>query len=113
MGKLAIRFASLLAMTAICFLGVTHWVQTRVENQIKQAFSALRPMLASATHGPVVVNAWDRSVLIPDLVLIPHNAVGAAATIKVSVPVAPVNGCANTSRIPRSNDTCWPSLICG
>jgi hypothetical protein len=85
MRKLAIRFASLLAIAAICFLGVMHWVQTRAEDQIRQAFSALRPLLASATHGPVVVSPWDRSVLIPDVVLIPHNAIGAAATTIASI----------------------------
>ena len=85
MKKLAISVLSLLAVLATGFLGATHWLQTRIESEIGQALMALRPLLASASHGPVAVNLWDRSVVIPDLVLIPRAATGAAATTVASI----------------------------
>jgi hypothetical protein len=96
MKELAISVLGLLALIATGFLGATHWMQAGIENEIEQLLASFRPALASATHGPVSVNLWDRSVLIPDLVLIPSGRTGAAATTIASISASGVFSDAGT-----------------
>jgi hypothetical protein len=74
------RVVSVLAVLVCSGLAGTHWAQTRVEAEVKQLLAGLQPALANAVHGPISVNLWDRSVTIPDLVLTPRQAAGAAET---------------------------------
>ena len=88
---LMVRATALLALAGCGLLGVMFWAQSRAEIEVARLFAALQPTFARAAHGPVVVNIWDRSVLIPDLVLVRHGAINAAATTVASVEVRDVS----------------------
>jgi hypothetical protein len=85
MKKLMIGVLCLLALLVNGGFAATHWVQTRIERTIDQTIAGLQPALAQAAHGPVVVNLWDRSVSIRDIVLRSRGADGAAATTIASL----------------------------
>jgi hypothetical protein len=79
--RLMIGIVCLLALLVNGWIATTIWVQARIEREVSYAVSTLRSELVLAAHGPVAVNLWDRSVVIPNIVLRPRGADGAVLTI--------------------------------
>lgn len=88
---LVLRATGFLALVGCVLLAAQFWAQSRAETEVARLVASLQPTFARAVHGPVVVNIWDRSVLIPDVVLVPRGAINAAATTLASIEVRDVS----------------------
>jgi hypothetical protein len=84
MKKLTTSILCLLALLVNGWLAATHLVQSRIEREISRMIAAMPPS-AKATHGPVTVNLWDRSITILDVVLAPRGTEDGTTTTIASI----------------------------
>jgi hypothetical protein len=109
MKKMTVSALCLLALLANGWLVATHFMQSRIERGISQLIAAV-PLLAQATHGPVTVNLWDRSIYIPDVVIAPGGAEDGAKTTIASISAFDVDssgGLLTVARVVINDARSW------